>query len=992
MEHALVTVAIDFDRERMAAVERALETLGNPAGAALKGPLDDAAFVHFMSITAVPAGASGPAHLVVELNADGTARGAIDRLAAAIGDPLRAVLAAAGADPGDDLARFLASHQLEVGQGWFSTPGLVYDGTPGMSVPQIRDEATLAHKIAGLLDAAPRFPSASAALEQVRDRLWADGEKWAFVAAPAPCLQGVPPAWKALGPALASLIMTFLWPLLLIAVVSLFVAWALFGFAAGAWVAAIVVAAEFAGVVVAYVHMRRLEETDVPDHSMPSAETVAAFMAHENFAVHNHLASASTLKSDRLRYHTLRLGLWYAAIFGRFRSRPSFLGPNGQIHFARWILLPGTDQLLFRSNYDGAWGSYVEDFVEISSRGVNGIWSNTEGFPKTKNLLMGGATNSEALMRWTRRQQRPSHVWYSAYPRLTLARIRTNAAIRQGVALARTEGDASDWLACFGSTPHPVGALEPREMPTLVFGGLSHLRHGTALFVRLAGDPEAGRRWLAGLERELSYGGHRDIERALVLGLTAGGLAKLGFTERHLASFPVAFQHGMAAPWRARALGDTGASDPTEWVWGGPAEPVDALLMVYAGDAGTLKDRADTLTRAARALGHDVGALDLAPLPEKKRDAREPFGFTDGISQPIVRGIGRGAGRDAGPRDVIERDRQHLVEPGEFVLGYPDNFGFVAPSPSVPAADDPAGLLPAAGEDPMRQRPNFADAQPAASHDLGRNGSYLVVRQLEQHVDAFDGFAREAAQALARDPRAPKGLKDPEEWIKAKMVGRWKDGSSLVRHPDAPAGTGKPESAPAAADNPDAAAKKAARADNDFLFGLDDPAGLGCPFGAHVRRTNPRDSFEPGQPRRMEITNRHRILRVGRPYGEKGGKQGLLFMCLNADIERQFEFIQQTWLMGANFHGLENETDPTLGRNGADGAGGTDAGQPRCFTIPTDAGPLRLKGLKDFVTVKGGAYFFLPGRRALHYLAAGGVVAKTEGGEAEARAERKAAE
>src|SRR5690606_38225717 len=352
--------------------------------------------------------------------------------------------------------------------------------------------------------------------------------------------------------------------------------------------------------------------------------------------------------------------------------------------------------------------------------------------------------------------------------------------------------------------------------------------------------------------------------------------------------------------------------------------------------------------------------------------------FADGISQPLVRGI---------RHDIPARLAHHAIEPGEMVLGYPDNFGFVAPSPSIPSTDDPLGLLPAAGADPQRQRPNFAHAEPTAERDLGRNGSYLVVRQLEQHVDAFDAFAREAAAALADAPRAPRDTETRIEWIKAKMVGRWKDGTSLVRFPDPPrAADGESSESDSRAAGGGAGGRRAARlADNDFLFGREDPAGLRCPFGAHIRRTNPRDSFEPGQSRRLEISNRHRVLRVGRAYGGKGGRQGLMFMCLNADIERQFEFIQQTWLMGANFHGLENETDPTLGHAvdpSAQGQGGESgqgahagAAAPRCFTIPTESGPIRLTGLKDFVTVRGGGYFFLPSRRALRFLAAGGVAA-----------------
>ncbi|MFD0462242.1 hypothetical protein ACFQY9_10515 [Microvirga aerilata] len=81
-------------------------------------------------------------------------------------------------------------------------------------------------------------------------------------------------------------------------------------------------------------------------------------------------------------------------------------------------------------------------------------------------------------------------------------------------------------------------------------------------------------------------------------------------------------------------------------------------------------------------------------------------------------------------------------------------------------------------------------------------------------------------------------------------------------------------------------------------------------------------------------------------------------MCLNADIERQFEFVQQTWTNATSFHGLENEVDCF-----------SPAGRTNRFTIPTAHGPLCLPRMADFVSVKGGGYFFLPGRRALHYLA-----------------------
>src|SRR6185437_2448229 len=325
--------------------------------------------------------------------------------------------------------------------------------------------------------------------------------------------------------------------------------------------------------------------------------------------------------------------------------------------------------------------------------------------------------------------------------------------------------------------------------------------------------------------------------------------------------------------------------------------------------------------------------VELAPLQDP---VLEPFGFVDGISQPVLRGVG----------SWTEKDSNQVIEPGEIVLGYSDNGGYMPPSPTVTAIDDPGDILPAWDPDPFRQRPNFSPPPLTGQHDLGCNGTFLVVRQLEQDAVGFNAFLDEAAAAVGGDPRAPTGGDVPlRDWIAAKMVGRWSDGTSLVRHPHRPGSANRAGVSP----------------DNEFQFGAEDPDGQRCLFGAHIRRANPRDSFAPGSAQQRAITNRHRILRVGRPYRpeQDTGRRGLMFMCLNADIERQFEFVQQTWVLGPSFHGLENEVDPIVGCSATKAV----------FNIPTPNGPLRLKGLKDFVKVRGGGYFFLPGRKAVRFLA-----------------------
>jgi hypothetical protein len=198
----------------------------------------------------------------------------------------------------------------------------------------------------------------------------------------------------------------------------------------------------------------------------------------------------------------------------------------------------------------------------------------------------------------------------------------------------------------------------------------------------------------------------------------------------------------------------------------------------------------------------------------------------------------------------------------------------------------------------------------------------------------------------------------------------WRDRAEIREHERRRGGTGRragparhvrPRSKPAAvaAQPIDQPSDQSYRTDNDFLFGTEDPEALRCPFGSHIRRANPRDSLDPGSQDQINISNRHRVIRVGRSLDPEHGKPGLLFMCLNGDIERQFEFLQQTWLRSPSFHGLSCEKDPVLG----DGEAGVCG-----YTIPTRDGPVRLSPMPRFVTTKGGGYFFLPGKRLVEYL------------------------
>ena len=397
-----------------------------------------------------------------------------------------------------------------------------------------------------------------------------------------------------------------------------------------------------------------------------------------------------------------------------------------------------------------------------------------------------------------------------------------------------------------------------------------------------------------------------------------------------LATFANVFNIGMAA--RSRVLGDAGKSAPQEWYWSDAA--ADIAILVYGTSAQGCEA---ALAAHAELLGGPfLHVVHTSPVGQDIDF--EHFGFRDGISQPILRGTQRFA------VNSLTRD---IVEPGEFILGYQNNQGYFAPSPIVAADSDGRDNLPTAASDAPPAFPDFVTEDLSyAARDLGRNGSFLVIRQLAQDVEGFRSFTEEKAREVARsygNVRDVTGGPVSAEWVAAKLMGRWRDGTPLIDRPTA--------EAPGTA--------RSATPDNDFAYGEDDPGGLLCPLGAHIRRANPRDSLQPGDPTEQAITNRHRLLRRGRTY-EAAGEKGLLFMCFCADLERQFEFVQQTWVGSPAFHGLTDEPDPVVSQTDADGR--------RVFTIPTTSGPVTLQNMQSFVTVKGGGYFFLPSRSALRYL------------------------
>ena len=293
-------------------------------------------------------------------------------------------------------------------------------------------------------------------------------------------------------------------------------------------------------------------------------------------------------------------------------------------------------------------------------------------------------------------------------------------------------------------------------------------------------------------------------KRWITLAFTWNGLRALGVADDALASFPDEFREGMAA--RADILGDTGASAPQHWVGGLAGEDLHAIAILFARDDEEHRrciGEHDKLVARCAGGAQSLSYLDLNATPPFNY-AHDHFGFRDRLSQPVMKGSGEEPTPGSGA----------ALEPGEFILGYPDEDGPVAnlPQPEV----------------------------------LSRNGSYMAYRRLQEHVGAFRDY-------LGANADTPAG----QELLAAKFMGRWRSGAPLVLAPDA--------------DDPELGADP--MRNNDFNYKRDGPARLRLPAGiacpaAQSARHRPLHEPPPDDPPRRHLRSgpaRRRTRRRGRP-------------------------------------------------------------------------------------------------------------------------------
>ncbi|MFZ4813161.1 MAG: Dyp-type peroxidase [Phototrophicaceae bacterium] len=410
-------------------------------------------------------------------------------------------------------------------------------------------------------------------------------------------------------------------------------------------------------------------------------------------------------------------------------------------------------------------------------------------------------------------------------------------------------------------------------------------------------DPSAARRFLGKLADgdiyltpEVTNALHWSEKPnfCLNIGITAEGMKALGISEASLATFAPEFLEGAAA--RAAAICDVGEMGPEHWQGGLGSGRDHVVLLVHGITPDYVAEEVNRIREQMTADNAftEVHCFQAHTLPGPKGLVH--FNFIDDIGQPRFHGDPLPDPPDGG---------QYENEAWHFLMIEQEGSIYHVPQPM----------------------------------ELGKNGSYMVLRIMEQDCDAFEEML--AANADKMEP----------ELLAAKMVGRWRDGTPLTKSPHGPTAPSE-------------------EIRNDFMHIAEgDKKGMGCPIGSHTRRCNPRDQVVQG------VTHLHRMIRRGIPYGpphdpnnpRDGIKRGLIGVFIGASIKNQFEFLVNEWMNTSTFTGgiPRDEVDPIVGVQVS-----------HKYTIPMpDNSKLVIENVPQLTYTRGTTYCFLPSMTALHYIA-----------------------
>ena len=204
--------------------------------------------------------------------------------------------------------------------------------------------------------------------------------------------------------------------------------------------------------------LRQLERTDKPEDIIRPVHADEDLIRAEDHIVQNQLTHLAEIKPGLTRWIALRTVLYVIDALAGIHYVHGHLGGITSIHFARWVILKdprsrraragqrARHRLLFFSNYDFSWDSYLGEFIDRAASGLTAVWSHTEGFPRTRRLTEEGARDEERFKQWTRSRQLPTDVWWSGVPDATVDNVRSDLRIREGVAVRPDYEELTRWL------------------------------------------------------------------------------------------------------------------------------------------------------------------------------------------------------------------------------------------------------------------------------------------------------------------------------------------------------------------------------------------------------------------------------------------------------------------------------------------------------------------------------------------------------------------
>jgi hypothetical protein len=214
------------------------------------------------------------------------------------------------------------------------------------------------------------------------------------------------------------------------------------------WATAVLATVTVLVMVGMFVLAFRLSEIRDPSQDEPllDADKLRAMAQLEDSIAQNHMISLVHIKPGIVRAIVARVTLAALGLWVRANARSGYLQSMRTIHFAHWALVSNGSRLMFHSNFDGSWESYLDDFIEKAHGGLTAAWTHGVGFPRTKWLIGEGATSGGKFKAWGRHSMNVSQFWYSAYPDYSVNQIERHARVAQGLRKATlTDKEADAW-------------------------------------------------------------------------------------------------------------------------------------------------------------------------------------------------------------------------------------------------------------------------------------------------------------------------------------------------------------------------------------------------------------------------------------------------------------------------------------------------------------------------------------------------------------------